>query len=139
MTAHRLAARPAFFRSDMQTSNSVFTPLPGPHRPADALRQAITAATRMSESAAVTRLLPAATLPASQAAQVASHARLLVEQLRAQPASVGRQGLVQGLLQEFSLSSQEGVALMCLAEALLRIPDDCTRDALIRDKLRGGD
>lgn len=123
----------------MQTSNSVFTPLPGPHRPADALRQAITAATRMSESAAVTRLLPAATLPASQAAQVASHARLLVEQLRAQPASVGRQGLVQGLLQEFSLSSQEGVALMCLAEALLRIPDDCTRDALIRDKLRGGD
>ena len=123
----------------MQTSNSVFTPLPGPHRPADALRQAITAATRMSESAAVTRLLPAATLPASQAAQVASHARLLVEQLRAQPASVGREGLVQGLLQEFSLSSQEGVALMCLAEALLRIPDDCTRDALIRDKLRGGD
>lgn len=38
-----------------------------------------------------------------------------------------------------SLSSQEGVALMCLAEALLRIPDAATRDALIRDKLRGGD
>ncbi len=43
--------------------------------------------------------------------------------------------MVQGLLQEFSLSSQEGVALMCLAEALLRIPDKPTRDALIRDKL----
>ncbi len=42
--------------------------------------------------------------------------------------------MVQSLLQEFSLSSQEGVALMCLAEALLRIPDKATRDALIRDK-----
>jgi hypothetical protein len=38
-------------------------------------------------------------------------------------------------MQEFSLSSQEGVALMCLAEALLRIPDAATRDALIRDKI----
>lgn len=47
--------------------------------------------------------------------------------------------MVQSLLQEFSLSSQEGVALMCLAEALLRIPDKATRDALIRDKISGGD
>ena len=123
----------------MQTNSSVFTPLPGTNRPADALRRAITAATRMAEPEAVTQLLPAATLPAAQAAEVAAHAQRLVEQLRAQPASAGRQGLVQGLLQEFSLSSQEGVALMCLAEALLRIPDAATRDALIRDKLRGGD
>jgi hypothetical protein len=50
-----------------------------------------------------------------------------------------RAGLVQGLLQEFALSSQEGVALMCLAEALLRIPDAATRDALIRDKVSRGD
>ncbi|MDQ6592544.1 1-pyrroline-5-carboxylate dehydrogenase, partial [Enterobacter hormaechei] len=35
-------------------------------------------------------------------------------------------------------SSQEGVALMCLAEALLRIPDKATRDALIRDKIANG-
>ncbi|ELY5885961.1 trifunctional transcriptional regulator/proline dehydrogenase/L-glutamate gamma-semialdehyde dehydrogenase, partial [Cronobacter sakazakii] len=46
--------------------------------------------------------------------------------------------MVQSLLQEFSLSSQEGVALMCLAEALLRIPDKATRDALIRDKISNG-
>ena len=38
-------------------------------------------------------------------------------------------------MQEFSLSSQEGIALMCLAEALLRIPDAATRDRLIRDKI----
>ncbi len=43
-----------------------------------------------------------------------------------------------GVLQEFSLSSQEGVALMCLAEALLRIADKATRNALIRDKISNG-
>src|SRR5690606_14542077 len=62
----------------------------------------------------------------------------LTETLRKQKNASGRQGLVQGLLQEFSLSSQEGVALMCLAEALLRIPDKGTRDALIRDKISNG-
>ncbi|MGB3290509.1 MAG: trifunctional transcriptional regulator/proline dehydrogenase/L-glutamate gamma-semialdehyde dehydrogenase, partial [Burkholderiaceae bacterium] len=51
----------------------------------------------------------------------------------------GQGGGVEGLIQEFSLSSQEGVALMCLAEALLRIPDRATRDALIRDKISHGD
>src|SRR3546814_5895907 len=48
-------------------------------------------------------------------------------------------GGVQALVQEYSLSSQEGVALMCLAEALLRIPDAAMRDALIRDKIAAGD
>ena len=58
--------------------------------------------------------------------------------LRERKSGGGREGLVQGLLQEYSLSSQEGVALMCLAEALLRIPDPATRDALIRDKISTG-
>jgi RHH-type proline utilization regulon transcriptional repressor/proline dehydrogenase/delta 1-pyrroline-5-carboxylate dehydrogenase len=53
--------------------------------------------------------------------------------------SKGNKGGVEVLLQEFSLSSHEGVALMCLAEALLRIPDRATRDALIRDKISHGD
>ena len=61
--------------------------------------------------------------------------RRLVEALRAKTPSGG----VEGLIHEYALSSQEGVALMCLAEALLRIPDDETRDALIRDKIGGGD
>ncbi len=51
----------------------------------------------------------------------------------------GARGGVEGLIQEYALSSQEGVALMCLAEALLRIPDRATRDALIRDKIAPGD
>ena len=42
-------------------------------------------------------------------------------------------------MREYALSGDEGVALMCLAEALLRIPDNATRDALIRDKIGGGD
>ncbi len=46
---------------------------------------------------------------------------------------------VDALMKEFSLSSPEGVALMCLAESLLRIPDTQTRDLLIRDKLARGD
>ncbi len=46
---------------------------------------------------------------------------------------------MEGLIQEYALSSQEGIALMCLAEALLRIPDRATRDALIRDKIGSGD
>src|SRR4030095_8467196 len=65
-------------------------------------------------------------------------ARQLAQTLRERPSGGGREGLVQGLLQEYSLSSQEGVALMCLAEALLRIPDPATRDALIRDKISTG-
>ncbi|MBV1878778.1 MAG: bifunctional proline dehydrogenase/L-glutamate gamma-semialdehyde dehydrogenase PutA [Pseudomonadales bacterium] len=48
-------------------------------------------------------------------------------------------GGIESILQEFSLSSQEGIVLMCLAEALLRVPDELTMDRLIRDKITGGD
>src|SRR6218665_4036007 len=58
--------------------------------------------------------------------------------LRQRNNATGRAGIVPGLLQEFALSSQEGMALMCLAEALLRIPDRATRAALIRDKISRG-
>ena len=102
------------------------------------LRAAITAAWRRPEPEAVAALLPSARLPqpAVQAAQAL--ARRLAQGLRDQPNAGGRAGLVQNLLQQYALSSQEGVALMCLAEALLRIPDAATRDALIRDKIAEG-
>ena len=99
------------------------------------LRSQIDAAYRADESAVVSGLLPNARLPESVGAEAASLARRLIEGLRARPAS----GLVQGLMREYALSSQEGVALMCLAEALLRIPDAATRDALIADKVGGGE
>jgi RHH-type proline utilization regulon transcriptional repressor/proline dehydrogenase/delta 1-pyrroline-5-carboxylate dehydrogenase len=114
--------------------SDAITPLPR----RSALRRAITRAWRLSEPEAVPRLLAAARVSPVSAERISTLARRIAQGLRDQPAAPGKSGLVQGLLQEFSLSSQEGVALMCLAEALLRIPDSATRDALIRDKIRGG-
>ena len=99
------------------------------------LRAAITAATRRPEPACVPPLIEAARLDSTTDAKASATARRLVEALRAKP----KRGGVEGLVQEYALSSQEGVALMCLAEALLRVPDSATRDALIRDKIGSGD
>ncbi|WP_031292991.1 proline dehydrogenase family protein, partial [Sphingobium sp. HDIP04] len=104
-------------------------------RPQSPLRQAITAAYRRDEAACLAPLLEAAALPDAMRQGVRDMARRLVTTLRAN----GKGSGVEALVQEYSLSSQEGVALMCLAEALLRIPDDATRDALIRDKIADGD
>ena len=100
-----------------------------------ALRQAITAAYRRSEPECLAPLLDVATVSDKDADTIRAIARKLIEALRAKAKGTG----VEGLVQEYSLSSQEGVALMCLAEALLRIPDTATRDALIRDKIATGD
>jgi RHH-type proline utilization regulon transcriptional repressor/proline dehydrogenase/delta 1-pyrroline-5-carboxylate dehydrogenase len=104
-------------------------------QPQSALRAAITAAWRRPEPDCLPPLLEQATLPSTVTGRARALARRLVEILRAKTPSGG----VEGLIHEYALSSQEGVALMCLAEALLRIPDDDTRDALIRDKIGGGD
>ncbi|EMN4129610.1 MULTISPECIES: trifunctional transcriptional regulator/proline dehydrogenase/L-glutamate gamma-semialdehyde dehydrogenase [Providencia] len=106
--------------------------------PQSVKRSAITSAYRIPETQALPMLLQQAQLPAEQADAAHQLAYSIAEKLRNQKNGIGRSGLVQGLLQEFSLSSQEGVALMCLAEALLRIPDKATRDALIRDKISTG-
>jgi RHH-type proline utilization regulon transcriptional repressor/proline dehydrogenase/delta 1-pyrroline-5-carboxylate dehydrogenase len=103
------------------------------------LRAAITASTRTPEPDLLPSLLAAATLEPHQAQAAHALALRIAGGVRARARASGRAGLVQGLLQEFALSSQEGVALMCLAEALLRIPDAATRDALIRDKIGDGD
>jgi RHH-type proline utilization regulon transcriptional repressor/proline dehydrogenase/delta 1-pyrroline-5-carboxylate dehydrogenase len=102
------------------------------------LRAAITAADRRPEPEAVPPLLDEARLSPAAAAAADALARQLAQTLRERRSGGGREGLVQGLLQEYALSSQEGVALMCIAEALLRIPDPATRDALIRDKISTG-
>ena len=116
-----------------------FEHLPAYIPPRSELRKAITAAIRRPEPECVPALLPLAELPASQQKAVTALAKRLIEGLRGREFGVARENMVQGLLQEFSLSSDEGVALMCLAEALLRIPDAATRDALIRDKVGRGD
>src|SRR5690349_19197998 len=88
------------------------------------------------ESEALAELLGEARLDPARARRVMDRARALVEQVRArQQADAG----MQSFLREYDLSSQEGVLLMCVAEALLRIPDVATADKLIRDKLSQGD
>ena len=99
----------------------------------------ITSAYRLDESAAVGSLLSQAQHLEATRAETYDLAHRIASALRNQKSSGGKSGVVQELLQEFSLSSKEGIALMCLAEALLRIPDNKTRDALIRDKVAAGD
>ena len=102
--------------------------------PATPLRAAISAAQRRPETECLPPLIAAATLPSADTQRAHDVARRLVESLRAGRSRSG----VDALIREYSLSSEEGVALMCLAEALLRIPDDATRAALIRDKIAPG-
>ena len=102
-------------------------------QPQSVLRAAITAAYRRPETECLPLLVGQVGSVKTKEVQALAHR--LVQSLRSKRTGAG----VEGLLQEFSLSSQEGVALMCLAEALLRIPDRATRDALIRDKVSNGD
>ena len=107
----------------------VFSTPPSPESP---LRAAIRDAHRQGETAADAQILAAAPIPADSRERIAVTARRLVAAVRRE--RHGRGGL-DAFLQEYALSSPEGVALMCLAEALLRIPDSDTVDRLIRDKL----
>ena len=88
------------------------------------------------EDAVLRELLPLARLPLPEQAAVQAHAAGLVAAVRG--ASVER-GVMDAFLREYDLGSQEGVILMCLAEALLRIPDAITADRLIADKIAAGD
>ncbi len=111
---------------------SGFAGSPSPDTP---LRARIRSAHRRAEEACLPPLLAAAAMPPDLLDRTWALATALVTALRAK----GVHGPVEGLMHEYDLSSQEGVALMCLAEALLRIPDRATRDALIRDKIGAGD
>ena len=103
-----------------------------------ASRAAITAATRTPEPELMPGLVELARQSPADAEATQALAMRIAANVRNRARDSGRAGLVQSLLQEFALSSQEGVALMCLAEALLRVPDAATRDALIRDKISAG-
>ncbi|PWV58912.1 bifunctional proline dehydrogenase/L-glutamate gamma-semialdehyde dehydrogenase PutA [Plasticicumulans acidivorans] len=97
---------------------------------------AVLAAYRADESGVVAELLKEATLPAALRDRIAERARGLVREVRAK--STEGSG-IDAFMHQYQLSSQEGIVLMCLAEALLRVPDAATRDALIRDKIGSAD
>jgi RHH-type proline utilization regulon transcriptional repressor/proline dehydrogenase/delta 1-pyrroline-5-carboxylate dehydrogenase len=107
-------------------------PLPN----SDPLRQAVRAAYLMDEEACVAGLLDRTALSPRPLQRIKRQATLLVEAVRKVRL---RQGGLDAFLDEYELSSREGIVLMCLAEALLRIPDDETRERLIRDKIGDAD
>ena len=102
------------------------------HPPADAIRKAFLA----DEAETVAHLLLLAALSDEASARVSARARGWVDAVRARYASSAG---MESFLHQYDLSTQEGVLLMCVAEALLRIPDAATADRLIRDKLSRGD
>ncbi|KAA2284019.1 bifunctional proline dehydrogenase/L-glutamate gamma-semialdehyde dehydrogenase PutA [Arenimonas fontis] len=96
------------------------------------LRARITAAYHRDEAEHLAELLEQARLPPAEQARVQATALALVGRTRIRAADPG---MVEAFMRQYDLSSEEGVLLMCVAEALLRIPDRATADALIRDKL----
>src|ERR1700722_17763123 len=100
------------------------------------LRQEIREHGTWPEDRAVKRLLHSLELTGGARHRAVTVARALVEGARARRAE---RPFLDAFLQEFGLSNQEGIALMCIAEALLRIPDDATVDRLIAEKLNSGD
>jgi RHH-type transcriptional regulator, proline utilization regulon repressor / proline dehydrogenase / delta 1-pyrroline-5-carboxylate dehydrogenase len=124
--------------------------MPGPDRGVPAARflhasaddlltpvgQAINADFLADEETIVRGLADIARFDPTSSGEIEETARRLVAAVRKAPRA--KTGL-DAFLRQYDLSSQEGVILMCLAEALLRIPDDETADRLIADKLRAGD
>ena len=102
----------------------------------DAIRQTIRDHYRADENKVLETLLPIAEVSVEAKSRAWNYARQLVVNIRKDQEGKGG---VDALLNEFSLSTEEGVVLMCLAEALLRVPDKETADSLIRDKLAEGD
>lgn len=113
-------------------------PLLSPELPpaSDPLRAAITAAWVRDESAHVREMLELARQPEADRIAVQATAADLVRRVRERAED---QGAIEAFMRQYDLGSEEGVLLMCVAEALLRIPDQDTADKLIRDKLGEAD
>jgi len=100
------------------------------------LRRAISEAWLADEDTIVDALIPKARLSPGERAATEALASELVARIRA---TRDKRSGVDAFTQEYALSNEEGVVLMCLAESLLRVPDAATADKLIRDKIGGGD
>ncbi len=100
----------------------------------DQLRQKIRHYNLEDESRVIRELIDAAAIPKQQLAAISAMAAELVTRVRAS----GSPSMMENFLAEYGLTTREGVALMCLAEALLRVPDAKTIDELIEDKISPG-
>ncbi|WP_300029017.1 bifunctional proline dehydrogenase/L-glutamate gamma-semialdehyde dehydrogenase PutA [uncultured Roseobacter sp.] len=99
------------------------------------LRHLIDAGTWADQATVLKDLTQTAALSPADRQQISTDAAALVRDIRSSTAP----GLMEVFLAEYGLSTDEGVALMCLAEALLRVPDADTIDALIEDKIAPSD
>jgi RHH-type proline utilization regulon transcriptional repressor/proline dehydrogenase/delta 1-pyrroline-5-carboxylate dehydrogenase len=99
------------------------------------IRRTIDLATYADEAETLDRLVALADLGAEDRARICRRGAELVRDIRSQ----SNPGLMEVFLSEYGLSTEEGIALMCLAEALLRVPDSETIDALIEDKIAPSD
>src|SRR6202522_2535613 len=109
---------------------------PSPPQSLESLRDAVRDHGEWPEDLAVQRLLHSLELTGGARHRAVALGVKLVEGARARR---DERPFLDAFLQEFGLSNQEGIALMCIAEALLRIPDDVTADRLIAEKLSSGD
>lgn len=100
------------------------------------LRATINEAYRISEQDIVTALIKEATLDEKLTVAIRNLAKRLVDKVRTERKKTTG---IDSFLTQYALSSDEGIALMCLAEALLRVPDNATIDNLIKDKLATAD
>jgi RHH-type proline utilization regulon transcriptional repressor/proline dehydrogenase/delta 1-pyrroline-5-carboxylate dehydrogenase len=103
--------------------------------PAFDLRHQMRAHMLPNERDVLDQLIATAKLSDADRNRIAAAGAQLVEKIR----SSAKPGLMEVFLAEYGLSTDEGVALMCLAEALLRVPDADTMDALIEDKIAPSD
>ncbi|MFH4573435.1 bifunctional proline dehydrogenase/L-glutamate gamma-semialdehyde dehydrogenase PutA [Vibrio diabolicus] len=119
----------------MFTATNVLTPeFIG--QPLDKLWSLISPLYMVDESQWLEQLLPLATPTEDEKSAITTQTTQLIEAIRADKKSIQ---MIDALLLEYSLDTQEGILLMCLAEALMRIPDAATADSLIKDKLSVAD
>ena len=98
-------------------------------------RRAVDLDTYADEAATIARLTQVAALSEADRTRICARGASLVRDIR----SHSNPGLMEVFLAEYGLSTDEGIALMCLAEALRRVPDAETIDALIEDKIAPSD
>ena len=97
----------------------------------DPMRQCIRRSLHQPEETVIETLVEDAGIPEGLRARAFERAVDLIESVR----STAQHGIMDEFLAEYGLSTDEGIALMCLAEAMLRVPDAATVDALIEDKI----
>ncbi|MGF1700312.1 bifunctional proline dehydrogenase/L-glutamate gamma-semialdehyde dehydrogenase PutA [Photobacterium makurazakiensis] len=105
-------------------------------RPLSEIWSTISPLYAIDESQWLTQLIPLAEPTKQERQYTSEQAASLIERVRADQNAIQ---MIDALLLEYSLDTKEGILLMCLAEALMRIPDAATADALIRDKLSVAD